>query len=65
MCIRDRLNTSRGILGLAGASDEAKGDADSTLAQILIADQYVPTSLRLRGVTSQLKLYEYVPEAGK
>jgi hypothetical protein len=56
------LNTSYGILGLPYASDDAKGDANSTVAQILIADQYLPTSLRLRGVTSQLKLYEYVPD---
>jgi hypothetical protein len=59
------LNSSRGILGLPYASDDAKGDADSTMAQILFADQYLPTALHLRGVTSQLKLYEYVPDAGK
>jgi hypothetical protein len=59
------LNISRGILGLPDATDDAKGDADSTVAQLLISDQYVPTSLHLRGVTSQIKLYEYVPEAGK
>jgi hypothetical protein len=59
------LNSSRGILGLPDASDDAKGDADSTVAQILISDQSLPTSLRLRGVTPQLKLYEYVPDAGK
>jgi hypothetical protein len=59
------LNTSRGILGLPFVTDDAKGDADSTMAQILISDQYLPASLRLRGVTPQLKLYEYVPEAGK
>ena len=56
------LNTSRGILGLPDVTDEAKGDADSTVAQALISDQSLPTWLRLRGVTPQLKLYEYVPE---
>lgn len=56
------LNTSRGILGLPYVSDDAKDDADSTVAQLLIADQFLPTSLRLRGVTSQLKLYEFVPD---
>ena len=30
------LNSSQGILGLPYASDDAKGDADSTMAQILI-----------------------------
>jgi len=55
------LNSSRGILGLPYASDEAKGDADSTVAQVLISDQNLPTSLRLRGVTAQIKLYEYAP----
>jgi hypothetical protein len=59
------LNSSRGILGLPYVSDDAKDDADSTVAQILITDRYLPTSLRLRGVTPQLKLYEYVPDAGK
>ena len=56
------LNTSYGILGLPTVSDDAKGDADSTIAQILITDRYLPTSIRLRGVTNDLKLYEYVPE---
>jgi len=59
------LNSSLGILGLPSVSDDAKGDADSTMAQNLISDRYVPTSLRLRGVTPRLKLYEYVPDAGK
>lgn len=55
------LNTARGILGLPFYTDDDKGDADATVAQILITDQFVPTSLHLRAVTSQLKLYEYVP----
>jgi len=59
------LNSSRGILGLPYASDDAKGDADSTVVQLLVSDQYVPTSFRLRGVTPQIKLYEYAPDAGK
>jgi hypothetical protein len=58
------LNTSRGILGLPYVSDDAKDDADSTVAQLLVADQDLPTSIRLRGVTAQLKLYEYDPSGG-
>ncbi|MCE0523131.1 MAG: hypothetical protein LV480_09495 [Methylacidiphilales bacterium] len=56
------LNASRGILGLPYIGDENKRDADSTVAQVLISDENLPTSFRLRGVTPQLKLYEYVPE---
>jgi hypothetical protein len=61
------LNSSRGILGLPYASEDDKGDADATVAQILIADQpgTVPADFQLRGVTSLMKLYEFVPEAGK
>ncbi len=55
------LNSARGILGLPYVSDDNKGDADSTMAQILITDQDLPTSLHLRGVTNQFKLYEYTP----
>jgi len=33
------LNSSRGILGLPDVSDDAKDDADSTVAQMLISDQ--------------------------
>jgi hypothetical protein len=59
------LNSSRGILGLPYASDDDKGNADSTVAQILISDQFLPTELHLRAVTQSLKLYEYVPDAEK
>ena len=59
------LNTSRGILGLPIISDDSAADAASTVVQLLISDQYLPTSFHLRGVTSQLKLYEYLPENGK
>ena len=55
------LNTSHGILGLPQVTDEDKGNADATVAQILITDRFVPTSLHLRAVTPQLKLYEYAP----
>jgi hypothetical protein len=58
------LNTSLGILGLPEVSDDDKGDADSTVAQLLISDQYLPTAFHLRGVTAQLKLYEYEPDEG-
>ena len=56
------LNSSLGILGQPYATDDAKGDADRTTAQLLNTDQYLPTCFRLRAVTSQLKLYEYVPD---
>ena len=55
------LNSSRGILGLPLSSGDAPGDADSTVAQALISNRGLPPSFRLRGVTAQLKLYEYVP----
>lgn len=58
-------NTSRGILGLPFYTDADKGDVDSTVAQILVTDHMVPTWLRLRAVTPQLKLYEYLPNATK
>jgi hypothetical protein len=35
------------------------------VAQVLIEDQDLPTAMHLRSVTPQLKLYEYVPDAGK
>jgi hypothetical protein len=56
------LNSSRGILGLPYVSDDNKENADSTVAQILIEDRNLPTEMRLRGVTPQFKLYEYVPD---
>jgi hypothetical protein len=55
------LNSSRGILGLPFYSEDNPGDAESTVGQALIANLDVPPFLRLRGVTSQLKLYEYLP----
>jgi hypothetical protein len=57
------LNTSRAVLGLPFYTDDDAKDADTTVAQTLSTDQFVPTWLRLRGVTPQLKLYEYVPVA--
>jgi hypothetical protein len=57
------LNTSLGILGEPGVSDDDKGNADSTVAQLLITDRYLPTALRLRAVTQNLKLYEFDPDA--
>jgi len=59
------VNTSRGILGQPFYTEEDKGDVDSTVGQILVTDHMVPTSLQLRAVTSQLKLYEYLPNSGK
>ena len=60
------LNTSLGTLGLPFATDDSddKAKIDATVAQTLINDQYVPPWLRLRAVTPQMKLYEYVPAAG-
>jgi hypothetical protein len=55
------LNSSRGILGLPAYSDDDAQNAEATVAQVLIEDRDVPSWLRLRGVTPQLKLYEYVP----
>jgi hypothetical protein len=56
------LNTSRRILGLPFYDEDApKAQVDATVAQTLINDQFVPTWLPLRGVTPDLKLYEYVP----
>ena len=59
------VNTSRGILGLPFYTDDDKGDVESTVGQILVTDHMVPTSLQLRAVTPQLKLYEYLPESGQ
>jgi hypothetical protein len=55
------LNISRRILGLPVYSDDDAQEAGKSVAQILITDQFVPTWLQLRAVTSQLKLYEYTP----
>jgi hypothetical protein len=56
------LNNSRQILGLPSYSDDDKAVAERTVAQVLVEDSDVPTWIRLRGVTPQLKLYEYVPD---
>jgi len=59
------LDSSRGILGLPSYSDDDRKEAEATVAQVLIEDQDLPTAMHLRGVTPQLKLYEYVPDAEK
>ena len=57
------LNSSRGILGLPAYSDDDTRDAEATVAQVLIEDRDgLPSWLHLRGVTPELKLYEFVPE---
>jgi len=56
------LNASRQILGLPSYSDNDSHAAEATVAQVLIEDQDLPTAMHLRGVTSQLKLYEYIPD---
>jgi hypothetical protein len=58
------LNTSFGMLGLPAVTDDAKGNADSTVAQLLITDHYIPTAIHLRAITPNLKLYEYLPDGG-
>ena len=59
------VNNSCGILGLPFVSDDNQGDVNSTMAQILFSDENLPDSLHLRGVTPQLKLYEYLPDTVK
>jgi hypothetical protein len=54
------LNSSQGILGLDPYNETNENQAGSTVAQILIEDRFVPTSLQLRAVTENLKLYEYL-----
>jgi len=61
------LGNSQRILGLPRASDDDPGDAEQTVAQMLIEDRIVPTALQLRGVVEErqlgqkFKLYEYTP----
>jgi hypothetical protein len=55
------LNSSRQILGERALGDDDKAEAESTVAQVLTEDRDVPTWLKLRGVTDQFKLYEYIP----
>ncbi len=55
------LSNSQRILGLPQATDQDPGDADSTVAQMLIEDRVVPTAFQLRAVVDQFKLYEYTP----
>ena len=60
------LNTAVvGILGIPFYAQDDKNKADLTVSQILITDHFVPTSLRLRAVTSQFKLYEYLLSSGQ
>ncbi len=54
------LNTSRRILGLPFYPEDDP-QAETTVAQTLVRDRFVPTWLHLRAVTPDLKLYEYVP----
>jgi hypothetical protein len=58
------LKVERGILGLPDYTDDDRIEAATTVEQILAQDRFVPTSLRLRSVTPQLMLYEYVPDSG-
>jgi hypothetical protein len=55
------LSNSQSILGLPQATDDEPGDAEQSVAQMLIEDRLVPTALQLRAVVDQFKLYEYTP----
>ena len=55
------LDSSQQILGLPAYTDDDAKVAEATVAQVLIEDRDVPSWLRLRGVTPQMKLYEYIP----
>jgi hypothetical protein len=55
-------NISSSILAGPLASDDDHRVADTSIAQLLITNQYLPTAMHLRAVTGQMKLYEYVPE---
>jgi hypothetical protein len=55
------LGSSQEILGQDVSTDDDKGDADQTVAQILITDRDLPDELRLRAVTPHFKLYLVVP----
>ena len=59
------LNISLGVLGMPTVSDDSQGDANATVAQVLISDQNLPSSFQLRSITPQMKLYEYLPAIGK
>ncbi len=60
------LGSSQEILDLPVSTDEDKGDADETVAQILITDHDIPDELRLRAVTPHFKLYQVVdPSASR
>jgi hypothetical protein len=56
------LNTSLGVLGEPQVTYESPGNAGNTVVQMLIADKFLPTSIKLRGVAEQMKLYEYNPD---
>jgi hypothetical protein len=55
------LASSQEILGLPVSTDDEKGDADDTVAQVLVTDHGVPTDFHLRAITPHLKLYEIDP----
>jgi hypothetical protein len=57
------LGSSQEILGQDVSTDEDKGDADETMAQVLITDRDLPDELRLRAVTPHFKLYMVVPSS--
>ena len=60
------LDSSRQIIGLPSYSENDAPAAEATVAQVLIEDRdNVPGWLHLRGVTPDLKLYEYVPDGAK
>jgi hypothetical protein len=56
------LGSSRRILGEPQINLADPGDADSTVAQMLISGSGVPANLQLCGVTPRLKLYEFLDD---
>jgi hypothetical protein len=56
------LNTSLEILGQPQVTYENPGNAGNTVVQMLIADRFLPTSIKLRSVSQHMKLYEYTPD---
>ena len=58
------LASSQEILGQPVSTDKDPGNADSTIAQILIEDRDLPENLHLRAVTEHFKLYEVVDSGG-
>jgi hypothetical protein len=57
------LNKALDILGQPIITDDERGDAGGTVAQMLVEDHLLPTAFHLRSVVEGMKLYEYVPDS--